>query len=62
MNCGTSCFRVVYHDLGAMSLGSTTLVTRSIVRRSSEDPKVQEKLKEAHHLHRGGLFMLERNE
>ena len=32
------------------------------LRRTSEDPKVQEKLKEAHHLHRGGLFMLERNE
>jgi len=32
------------------------------LRRSSEESIVQEKLKEAHHLHRGGMFMLERNE
>ena len=32
------------------------------LRRTSDDAKVQEKLKEAHHLHRGGLFMLERDE
>jgi hypothetical protein len=27
------------------------------LRRTSEDPAVQDKLKEAHQLHRGGLFM-----
>lgn len=32
------------------------------LRRTSEESIVQEKLKEAHHLHRGGMFMLERNE
>jgi hypothetical protein len=32
------------------------------MRRSSEEKVVQEKLREAHHLHRGGMFMLERNE
>ena len=31
-------------------------------RRTIEESIVQEKLKEAHHLHRGGLFMLERIE
>lgn len=30
------------------------------MRRESEDKVVQNALKEAHHLHRGGLFMLER--
>ena len=32
------------------------------MRRESTDPNVQERLKEAHLMHRGGLFMLERNE
>ena len=32
------------------------------LRRTSEDAIVQEKLKECHHLHRAGMFMLERNE
>jgi hypothetical protein len=32
------------------------------LRHSSEDSAVQEYAKKAHHLHRGGLFMLERNE
>lgn len=31
-------------------------------RRSTDDRTVQEKLKVAHNLHRGGLFELERNE
>jgi len=32
------------------------------LRRTEEDSIVQEKLKEAHHMHRGGMFMLERHE
>jgi hypothetical protein len=32
------------------------------MRRSSSDRMVQLRLKEAHHMHRGGLFMLEREE
>ena len=32
------------------------------MRRESVNPAVQEKLQEAHALHRGGMFMLERNE
>jgi hypothetical protein len=32
------------------------------LRRTSEDSIVQKHLKDAHHLHRGGMFMLERNE
>ncbi len=32
------------------------------LRQSSEDSIVQEYAKQAHHLHRGGMFMLERNE
>lgn len=32
------------------------------LRRKSSDETVQRKLSEAHHLHRGGLFMLERQE
>ena len=31
-------------------------------RRTSEDAVVQEKLREAHHIHRGGMIMLERQE
>jgi hypothetical protein len=31
-------------------------------RRSCPDRLVQKRLKEAHHMHRGGLFMLEREE
>mmetsp|Transcript_23825 Transcript_23825/g.44243 ORF Transcript_23825/g.44243 Transcript_23825/m.44243 type:complete len:636 (+) Transcript_23825:356-2263(+) len=31
-------------------------------RRASSDPEVQDRLREAHMMHRGGLFMLERNE
>lgn len=30
--------------------------------RVAEDPSVIEKLRQAHHMHRGGLFMLERME
>lgn len=32
------------------------------MRRESTDPDVQRSLRDAHLLHRGGLFMLERNE
>jgi hypothetical protein len=32
------------------------------LRRITDESVVQEKLREAHHLHRGGMFMLERNE
>lgn len=32
------------------------------LRRKSSDETVQKKLSEAHHLHRGGMFMLERRE
>jgi hypothetical protein len=31
-------------------------------RRESTDPEVQESLRQAHLIHRGGMFMLERNE
>ena len=31
-------------------------------RRESNDPVVQEKLREAHLMHRGGMFMLERDQ
>jgi len=53
---------VYYHEVYHYNTTGTcdTCYEIDTLRRSSPDSETQEQLKRAHHLHRGGLFNLER--